>query len=109
MIPTTAVQDTTINSGTVDTKSAGLNIMGITSLYIEAVELTGDLDGATLTLQCATEDTDAEYSNTPYRLIFGTDGKLFLNNIPMIPFWVRWKVTVKSTIASTATIRIQAS
>ncbi len=95
----------TIDSGVVDTVSSSIDIRGAISLYIRAEKDTGSIEGATLTLQ--TSPDDVNWDDTDHSLVFSNENPLKRNNLPETARYARIKVTVKSTIASTADITIQ--
>ena len=98
-----------INTGAAaPTNSASVNMQEVISLYMRLTELTGTVDDCVAILQCSPDDVvwdDVEGTEVTFAV--GENVKM-LNNIIISSLFCRLQVTTKSTVASTATLFIQA-
>ena len=98
-----------INTGAAaPTNSVSVNLQDVISLYMRLTELTGNVDDCVAILQCSPDDDVwDDIAGTEVTFAVGENVKM-LNNVIISSLFVRLQVTTKSTVASTATLIIQA-
>ncbi len=91
----------------VPTNGETINVKTNISFYVRISELTGTIDAAVLQIQYSADGVN--WDNSGISWTFGVGENVhFQHNIPICSMFMRLQVTTESTIASTATINVQA-
>jgi len=94
-----------LDTGTLNAATTAINIKSVKRLYIYGKKKTGNIAGATVKLQCSPDGIT--WNPTSDDLVFTDETAKDINDIPLSCKFVRLKVTVKSTVGSTADVIVQ--